>query len=148
MEQLVQEYWGFDIVPELARRNQERFGSTTVHFGALDIVETGPPAADLILCRHLLYHLPLRDCLKAIHNFKQSGSRYLLITNNRDALQNREIAFTGAFRPRNLDLSPFNFPGALEVIPDSLDGICGSPLVLYRLTDVPTYEPNASLNRL
>ena len=140
--QLVREYWGFDIVPELAKQNQERFGSATIHFDALDIVTTVPPVVDLVLCRHLLYHLPLGDCLKAIHNLKRSGSRYLLITNNTDAVENREIAFTGSYRPRNLALSPFNFPDAVEAIPDSLDGSRSSPLALYRLADVPSYDLN------
>lgn len=138
-QHLVREYWGLDIVTELARQNRERFGSATVHFGALDIVTTVPPAADLILCRHLLFHLPLQDCLRAIHNFKRSGSRYLLITDNADALENGEMSVVGSYRPRNLRLLPFNFPDALEVIPDSLDGSGSSPLVLYRLIDVPSY---------
>ena len=137
-QQLIREYWGFDIVTELAKQNQERFGSATVHFGALDIAATIPPAADLILCRHLLIHLPLQDCLKVIRNFKQSGSRYLLITNNMDALENAEIPFIGSYRRRNLTIAPFNFPDSLEAIPDSLDGSCSSLLALYRLSDVPS----------
>jgi hypothetical protein len=136
-QQLVSEYWGFDIVTELAKQNQERFGCAAIHFGALDIVTTIPPAADLILCRHLLIHLPLQDCLKVIHNFKRSGSRYLLITNDADVLKNNEIAFTGSYSPRNLTIPPFNFPNGLDMIPDSLDGSSSCPLTLYRLTDVP-----------
>jgi hypothetical protein len=137
-QELVDEYWGFDIVPGLARRNQDEFGSPTIRFGAMDIVKEIPPTADLILCRHLLFHLPLQDCLKIIANFKKSGSRYVLITNDTAVVKNREIAYTGSYRAINLAIPPFKFPKSLDSIVDSEDGRGTTELSLYDLLRVPS----------
>lgn len=47
----------------------------------LDITKEIMPQADLILCRHVLNHLSIEKAMFALSNFKQSGSRYLLMTN-------------------------------------------------------------------
>ncbi len=115
----VESYRGVDIVPEMIRENTRRFGDDKISFGTVDLVKEVLPAADLILCRHLLIHLTLADCCRVLRNFKKSGARYLMITNQPQAEKNEEILFTGAYRPVNLFLPPFSFPQPLCSVKDS-----------------------------
>lgn len=112
-------YKGFDIVPQVINENRRLWGNETISFEAADLAKRVPPRADLILCRHLLIHLSLEDCLRVVHNFKASGSRYLMITNQPDVERNEEILFTGSYRPINLYLPPFNFPQPVFAIDDA-----------------------------
>jgi hypothetical protein len=112
-------YRGIDIVPQVIEQNNRRFGTDKISFEAIDLIKRVLPPADLILCRHLLIHLPLEDCVRVLRNFKASGSRYLMITNQPDIERNEEILFTGAYRPVNLYLAPFNFPRPLWSVDDA-----------------------------
>lgn len=115
----VTSYQGFDIVPEVIAKNKQSWATEIISFEARDLVKTVPPKADLILCRHLLIHLTLEDCLHVLRNFKNSGSKYLIITNQPQTERNDEILFTGSYRPINLYLSPFNFPPPIMSINDA-----------------------------
>lgn len=46
----------------------------------LDITQETIPPVDLIICFWVLNHLPYDDCQKAIDNIKNSGSKYLMMT--------------------------------------------------------------------
>ncbi len=112
-------YKGLDIVPQLIEQNNQRFATKKISFEATDLIKRVPPRADLILCRHLLIHLSFEDGLRVLHNFKGSGSKYLMITNQPQVQGNEEIIFTGSYRPVNLHLPPFNFPQPLWSIDDA-----------------------------
>jgi hypothetical protein len=112
-------YRGFDIVPQVIAQNKQRFATEKISFEAIDLIKRVPPCADLILCRHLLIHLSFDDCLRVLRNFKGSGSRYLMITNQPHVEQNEEILFTGSYRPVNVQLPPFNFPQPLWSVDDA-----------------------------
>ena len=112
-------YVGLDIVPQLIAHNKEAWGAHRISFELADLAKRIPPQADLILCRHLLIHLPLEDCVRVLRNFQRSGSRLLLITNQPHIERNEEILFTGSFRPVNLLLPPFNFPQPLRSLDDA-----------------------------
>jgi SAM-dependent methyltransferase len=118
VEDLVDRYCGFDIVPELIAANRRTWGSDRVRFKVADLVKVRVPAVDLILCRHLLIHLPLEDALQVLRNFSASGSRYLLITDQPQTAENVEILWTGSFRPVNLALPPFSLPEPLAILED------------------------------
>ena len=62
-------YRAFDLVPRHADVRE------------LDITTQVMPQADLILCRHVLNHLSCKLAIDALDNFRESGSKYLLITN-------------------------------------------------------------------
>jgi hypothetical protein len=111
-------YRGFDIVPQVIAENKRLFTTEKISFEAVDLIKRVPPRADLILCRHLLIHLQLDDCLRVLRNFKGSGSRYLMITNQPQVERNEEILFTGSYRPVNVCLPPFNFPQPLWTVDD------------------------------
>lgn len=112
-------YKGFDIVPQVISQNKKVWANETISFETADLAKRVPPRADLILCRHLLIHLSLEDCLHVLRNFQSSGSKYLMITNQPDMERNEEIVFTGAYRPINLYVAPFNFPQPVLSIGDA-----------------------------
>lgn len=111
------DYHGVDLVDEMIRQNQARYGSDTRHFSTADIVADTLPAADLIFCRDCLFHLSNSDAMKALENFRRTGARWLLTTTDPTQERNLLIA-TGSYRPINLCAEPFNFPPPLESVPD------------------------------
>jgi len=127
-------YIGIDIVPEIISGNAEKFGARNRRFAVKDIVTDLLPRADLILCRDCLAHLPLKDCVKAISNFRNSRSTYLLATTSPSITRNRDIK-VGDWAARNLELEPFSFPPPLELInersQEKMD--CDKNLGLWRL---------------
>lgn len=69
------EYQGFDLYPRHEAVKQA------------DITRQILPKADLILCRHVLNHLSIEMSARALGRFRQSRSKYLLMTmcdNQRD----------------------------------------------------------------
>lgn len=118
LETYLDRYRGLDIVPEIISRNKASWSTEKISFEAADLVKSAPPRADLILCRHLLIHLPLEDCKRVLRNFQRSGSRYLMITNQPQVERNEEILFTGSYRPVNLFLAPFHFPKPILSVED------------------------------
>ncbi len=50
----------------------------------IDITKDVLPKTDLIICRHVLNHLPKELKLEAIERFKESGSTYLFMTHGND----------------------------------------------------------------
>lgn len=62
------EYTGYDLVPR---------SPDIVEF---DIVNQTAPKADLLICLWVLNHLPYKDCQKALVNLKESGSKYLMMS--------------------------------------------------------------------
>lgn len=132
----LQWYKGYDIVPQVIAANNKLWASKTVSFETADVAKRTLPAADLILCRHLLIHLSFSDCMRVLRRFKGSGSRYLLITNQPQAERNEEILATGGYRPVNLLLPPFNLPQPILSLPDSQSADDKSEALLYKLDDL------------
>jgi len=54
-------YIGGDIVEELARENQTKYGDDRHRFMRLDVIKDSLPQADLVLCRECLNHLSLNE---------------------------------------------------------------------------------------
>ncbi len=129
----VKKYYGVDIVKGLIATNQKWHGTLSRSFVRLDVIRDPLPRTDLILCRHLFIHLPFADCLRALANFRRSGARYLLITNQINVAKNEEILFTGSFRPLNLLLFPFSFSAPITTIPDDSEG---TNLSLFNMTEI------------
>ena len=130
-------YIGIDIVPQVITRNVEKYGAEHRRFAVKDLVSDFLPRADMIICRDCLAHLPLADCLKAIKNFKNSCSEYLLVTTSPTIKKNLDVN-VGEWRALNLQLSPFNFPEPLELINEkSIEKLdCDKNLGLWNLTSL------------
>lgn len=110
-------YIGVDVVEPLIRQNTELYGAPSRSFLLADITKDRLPPADLVLCRHCFIHLPNRQVLMAIRNFKAAGVKYLLATTFPGIVHNDDI-WPGSFRPVNLEAAPFNFPKPLRTIRD------------------------------
>jgi SAM-dependent methyltransferase len=124
------QYVGLDIVPELVARNSNVHSTTRISFACADIASDPLPRADAILCRDCFIHLPTRLIRGALANFRVSGTRYLLLTNDLDADSYHDIAI-GSFRPVNFLRPPFSFPSPLHVVseaPDSRRQLCLWPI--------------------
>ena len=111
-------YIGMDIVPELIAENEKRYGSPTHLFRVGDICLDVLGAVDLIFCRDCFNHLTIADCLKAVANFKASGSKWLAATTYPTAVNNDTATWTldgqaheftpGDCRNVNLEADPFD----------------------------------------
>jgi hypothetical protein len=135
----LEHYLGLDIVPTLIARNQEQYGDRVRQFRAQSITQGPLPASDVIFCRDGLVHLSNSDISKALRNFKNSGSIYLLTTTHPAHPKNRDV-FTSEWRPLNLEASPWNFPKPLATIAEEDMQANGEhrdkTLALWRLSDL------------
>lgn len=121
---VVSTYIGIDIVPELIRRNTERYAESGREFICGDLTRDPLPHADVILCRDCLVHFSFVDIRAALKNFKRSGSAYLLTTTFIDKPWNRDVR-TGGWRTLNLQKPPFSFPQPLALVDEHCDHTAG-----------------------
>jgi SAM-dependent methyltransferase len=128
------DYTGVDVVPELIERNRSRYAAPHRRFLVADITSDPLPAADVALCRHALIHLPNRQVLGALQNFRRCGMHYLLATTFPSVTRNIDIV-PGSFRPVNLQAAPFGLPAPLRVIDDS--GPVEAVLGLWEVKTLP-----------
>ena len=103
------DYIGGDIVSELVTENQRLYGRYGRRFETIDIINDSLPEADLLLCRDCLVHFSYQNIFKALRKIKASNCTYVLFTTFTKRDKNQDIP-TGAWRPLNLQVEPFNFP--------------------------------------
>ncbi|KFB10323.1 class I SAM-dependent methyltransferase [Nitratireductor basaltis] len=132
-------YHGSDIVPDLVEAAKARVKRNNHTFSVLDIVSDVPPQADAIFCRDCLVHLPFEAGLKAIENFKASGSTYLLTTTFTHLEENKDTTI-GPWRPLNLQIKPFDFPPPERIVFDRPttpnDPYADKAIGVWRLADL------------
>jgi len=116
------EYIGADIVPEIIERDIRWYAAPRRRFVVCDLVEDALPAADLILCRDCLVHLPDAEIRKAIENFRRSGATWLLTTTFTGDRKNHDIEL-GEWRAINFERPPYSFPSPVEVINEESDEV-------------------------
>ena len=139
----VEEYIGIDVVREIVARNQLIASSPNAVFLHRDLTRDPLPIADVVLCRDCLVHFSLSDIWRALNNFKQSGSSYLLTTTFVGHDDNPDIA-TGEWRPLNLERPPFCFPPPRAVVDERCLHSGGvfrdKRLGLWHLADLPSND--------
>jgi len=115
-------YTGCDIVESLVKGHQQKYPQ--YEFKYLDFVEGEIPQGDLILCRDVLQHLPVKDIKKALKNFSNCGAGYLLATTHirRYGFRNKRDIRPGKCSDRNLMESPFNLPNPLIIYSEQYEG--------------------------
>lgn len=138
----IQSYQELDISRLAVERNKKdlqlRRLAAITNFTQCDIRTDEFPTADLIICRDLLVHLSLKDCIKVLKRFVASNSKYLLITNFDKVGENSDIV-TGSWRPLDLVLRPFFFPKPLETVTENDKHGCAiKQLCLYDLRKLKT----------
>jgi hypothetical protein len=116
-------YIGGDIVKMVIDENNRVYGNDKRRFIQINICNDICEKSDLIICRDCLVHLSFEDGLKALKNFKKSGSKYLLITTFPQHNKNLEDVYVGSqkrglfgWQPLNLSLPPYNLPPPIEII--------------------------------
>jgi len=133
------EYIGGDIVPELIEKNQRLYTSDKIRFIQMDITKDKLPKVDLIFCKDCLQHLSYNKVADALRNFKESGSKYLLVTTYPLTWRNHDI-YDGDYRPLNLRKPPFSLPAPLLKIKEKSAGKDVEPdktMYLYNLESLP-----------
>jgi SAM-dependent methyltransferase len=106
------DYLGIDVVAALIDHHDRHFRAPNIQFLEADGTQIELPAADLLICKDVLQHLPLKD----IHRFlKQLPKyKYALIVNDVDpstcSSENGEIA-PGEYRTLDLTAAPFYLNG-------------------------------------
>ncbi|HEX4068506.1 MAG TPA: class I SAM-dependent methyltransferase [Candidatus Babeliales bacterium] len=130
-------YTGYDIVQELVERNTKLFGETK-QFRHFNLIDNVIEKVDLIICRDMLAHLTHEQIVKVLRNFKQSGSKYILMTTGLTTKDNSPDITTGEVRRINFELAPFNFPRPLALIEEDIPFECerGKHLALWFLDDI------------
>jgi hypothetical protein len=108
-------YIGSDIVDDIIKRNQFLYGNQQFKFITIDILNGSIPQIDCILCRDCFVHLPFKDIILAIKNFKKSLSKWLLATTFINITENIDLDNNG-WRPLNLCIEPFNFPKPIDFL--------------------------------
>ncbi len=108
-------YVGADVVPDLIERHREQHPRH--EFKTVDLVVDELPRCDLIFCRDLLQHLPVKDAIKALENFSRSGAAYLLTTTHLRCFgrRNARDKRVGKCHDRNLLLKPFNLADPIAI---------------------------------
>ena len=100
------DYFGYDVVPQLVIKNQNKYGAPNIQFFQGDAIHTDLPPADLLICKDVLQHLPHEDIIALVaqlHKFK-----YCLITND---IGTNQSTSRGGYRGLDLTLPPFSLKG-------------------------------------
>ncbi|MEO1167780.1 MAG: class I SAM-dependent methyltransferase [Pseudomonadota bacterium] len=103
------DYIGIDIVPDLIALNRALYAGPVRRFEVANIVSDPLPAADLVMTRDFLLHVPNDAIWGFLENFIASDIRYLLATTYPQD-SNEEIRRVGSWRFVNLTVAPFNLP--------------------------------------
>jgi 2-polyprenyl-3-methyl-5-hydroxy-6-metoxy-1,4-benzoquinol methylase len=82
------------------------------------------PAADVVLCRDFLQHLPTRKIYLVLENIWRSKAHWLLVTSHLNK-ENEDIMRDGDFRPLNLMAPPFSWSPPETAIEDGSNRILG-----------------------
>jgi hypothetical protein len=86
--------------------------------GALGLGGLGLGPSDLILCRHLMLHLPPADNLAVLHTLANSGARWALLTTFLRADENQIEFVFGQGHHVNLLRAPYCLPDPLRLYGD------------------------------
>ena len=103
------DYIGMDIVPDIIADNVALHSSARRRFLQGDITKDPLPAADLMLVRDCLFHLPFVNVANFFENFLKHRIPFVAITSNVNAV-NQDIEVPGRYRPINLLLEPAGLP--------------------------------------
>ena len=101
-------YLGWDADSDMINSNQINYGNTNVNFDAKDIVLEPYPQSDLIICRDVLFHMPIDMALHILNKIKKS-CKYLISTSFREIDINVGIGDKNwGYYNINLNIDPFN----------------------------------------
>ena len=106
------DYKGYDIVDSVIAADQKAYTTPSIHFFAANIVDADLPAADLLISKHVLQHLPNADVAKFLKQLPKY--KHVLFIDGVDATtltaDNRDIK-PGEYRELDVTRPPFKIPG-------------------------------------
>lgn len=106
------DYRGYDIVEDVIAKNRAKYGSAKIQFFVANVVKEPIPSADLLICKHVLQHLPNRDVKTLL--LELGRYKHVLLTNSveEDTLSapNHDVEL-GGYRPLDLTRRPFRIRG-------------------------------------
>jgi hypothetical protein len=114
-------YIGYDINDVMIKSLDYEDAS----FEVFDITSGVLPKTDLIICRDCLFHLTTDDGVKAINNFKKSGTRFLMSTtfdfiDKNVQLDKMSQTKKYGFRRINLQIPPYNLGEPVDRVYESV----------------------------
>jgi SAM-dependent methyltransferase len=107
------DYKGYDIVEAVIEADKKRFERPNIHFFTADIVTTDLPAADLLIVKHVLQHLPNEAVRRLILQFPKY--RHVVLVNGVDPItlsSNNLDIVDGAYRDLDVTAPPFSLHAA------------------------------------
>ncbi|MBM3532539.1 MAG: class I SAM-dependent methyltransferase [Alphaproteobacteria bacterium] len=107
-------FYGIDVAPEVIAKLKGEIWSERYEFICADIARDPLPAADAILCRDALVHLPYQLIEDFLANLRRSEIPYLLTTHFPEKV-NKDTAI-GGWRALNFEDEPFGWPAPLRLI--------------------------------
>ena len=126
-------YFGFDVCDyalKIAKEKNKLNNKMIFSNKPIDLCKTKLKCKDgdnsLIIIKEVIQHLPLSKGMQMLKNIKDSGIKYIAITNhdihifNVNENINVEI---GGFYPNNMFLSPFNFKNPLKDVNDIISNV-------------------------
>lgn len=121
-------YIGIDVVEEIIKRDQKKYGSESIKFLKRDVALEPIPVGDLLICKDVLMHLSFSDIfnvLSKINNYK-----YCILVHDVDytaAEKNIDIESGGY---RNLDITQPPFKLKAHKVATYTSGGCVKQIVL------------------
>lgn len=101
-------YLGWDADVDMIIANQFNYTKNNVDFDVQDIVLNPYPQSDLIICRDVLFHMPIDMALHILNKIKKS-CKYLISTSFREVDINVGIGDKNwGYYNINLNIDPFN----------------------------------------
>jgi SAM-dependent methyltransferase len=144
------EYQGWDADMDMIIQNQFNHGESNINFYVNDIVQDNYPDVDLIICRDVLFHMPMSLANHIISKAK-SACKYFISTSFRDVDVNTGIpnGLNWGYYSINLNKNPFNlFDNEIkfqrEMLGASRDGITLSPKRYICLYDFFNFQKKFS----
>ncbi len=116
-----EKYIGVDLVQSVIELLRKQSFPNSHHFQVGNIVTDILPAADALLCRDCLVHLPFSAVQAATRLFRMAGLKYVMATTFPDKMSNEDIE-PGAWRPLNMRAAPFLWSEPVRLISDN-DGL-------------------------
>ncbi len=111
------DYKGFDIVAKVIEADKAQFTKPNISFAVGNIVEDDLPAADVLISKHVLQHLPNSDIKKFLDK-QLKKYKHVILTNGVHPMfltgQNEDIK-PGEYRTIDLTREPFNIRGLKEL---------------------------------
>ena len=144
------EYQGWDAHMDMIIQNQFNHGESNINFYVKDIIQDSYPDVDLIICRDVLFHMPIALANHVILKSK-SACKYFISTSFRDVNFNTGIPSGSkwGYYSINLNQNPFNLSTTeikyeREMLGASHDGIVLSPKRYICLYDFSNFQKKFS----